>query len=314
MGDAPYHAPALHAAEGPGLYYIYGCIDFIEMYRDLLGGGSYASFVPFGYPENPYCDSVKWAQREHAIVYAKTGVDPRRFREEWRQLPAPLCRVLEDGAEILLGGTGETVASACTAAFKQRLIHYGRQNEFFLFACSAVDRYARAVHAERMVHALLPLDALIIGDWSHLDRPGARARFSAPVHASALDELYANSKIVVNTLPSVLAGTHERIVAGMLAKAAVVSNSTPFLDRDLSDCPSFVGINIDQGQFADVVAEAVGAVLVDPEMQAKVDISAASAARRHSMQGFVIAVLEHLLLDAQRRDKVHFAFPPRMAA
>lgn len=314
MGDAPYHAPALHAAEGPGLYYIYGCIDFIETYRDYLDGAAYASFVQFGYPENPHCDRVPWDKREHAIVFAKTGVDPRSFRAEWAQLPGPLRKVVEDGAEIMLGGAGASVAAACAAAFKQRLIHYGQQNEFFLFACSSVDRYVRAVHAERMVQALLPLDALIVGNWSHLDRSNARARFAAPVHALALDELYADAKIVVNTLPSVRAGSHERIVAGQFAKAAVVSDTTPFLDRDLSECPSFVGIDIDGADVGNAVADATGSTLADPEMPTKIAIAAAVAHRRHSMDGFIIALLDHLQLDAQRRSKAHFAFPPRLVA
>jgi hypothetical protein len=64
-------------------------------------------------------------------------------------------------------------------------------------------------------------------------RTGSRARFAAPLAATALDELYADSRIVANTLPSMRYGSHERIMAGLLAKCTVVSESTPWLDRTM---------------------------------------------------------------------------------
>ncbi len=57
LGDNPYHAPPLHAAEGPGLYLLYSCADFLETYQRYMQGGAYASLMRYGYPDNPAADT-----------------------------------------------------------------------------------------------------------------------------------------------------------------------------------------------------------------------------------------------------------------
>jgi hypothetical protein len=59
-----------------------------------------------------------------------------------------------------------------------------------------------------------------------------------------LNALYAETQILINTLPAVRFGMHERILAGLFSKAVVVSESTPHLQQRLSGCPSFFGLNI----------------------------------------------------------------------
>lgn len=311
MGDSPYHAPGLHAAEGPGLHLLYGCVDFLEVYRDHLEGRAYASILRYGYPDNPHADEMPWAEREHRAVFVKTGVDPAQLHAAWADLPRSVRALLQESAEQVLSGTDMTVAAVCAASFERNHLHCGSQREFFLFVCSTVDRYARAVRAERMVRALLPHDALIIGEWSHLDGPGTRARFGAPVAAGRLDALYARSRVVVNTSPTVRHGVHERIMAGLFAKAAVVSDTTPFLERLLADCPSFAGLEIDGAGFAEQLGSTLRATLGDAAMPDKVARSAEIARARFSLDDFIEALLEHLQLEVHRRSiEEGWAFPP----
>ena len=315
MGDSPYHAPGLHAAEGPGLYLLYGCADFLEVYRDHLSGRAYASILPYGYPENPHADETPWAEREHQAVYVKTAVDPGKLCGAWADLPRPTRVLLQESAEHVLTGTNMTVAAVCAASFERHYLHCGNQRELFLFVCSTVDRYVRAVRAERMVRALLPHDAVIVGDWSHLDCGQARARFHAPVAAGALDALYARSKVVVNTSPSVRYGMHERIMAGLFAKAAVVSDTTPFLERLLAGCPSFLGLDIDGGTFAEQLGATLEATLRDAAMPGKLAQSVEVARARFSFDGFIQGLLEQLQVEVHRRNVEHgWAFPPAVTS
>ena len=311
MGDSPYHAPGLHAAEGPGLYLLYGCADFLEVYRDHLGGRAYASILPYGYPENPHADEAPWAEREHKVVYVKTAVDPGKLRGAWADLPGPVRALLQESADHVLTGTDMTVAAVCAAAFERHYVHCGNQRELFLFVCSTVDRYVRAVRAERMVRALLPHDALIVGDWSYLDGAQARARFHAPVGAAALDALYARSQVVVSTSPSVRYGMHERIMAGLFAKSAVVSDRTPFLERLLAGCPSFQGLDIDGDAFAEQLGSTLRAALADAAMPDKLAQSVEVARARFSFDGFIQGLLEQLQVEVHRRNiEGGWCFPP----
>jgi hypothetical protein len=218
LGDNPYHAPRLHAAHAPGMYLLYGCRDFLETYQRFLNGRAYAAVVPTGYPANPHADRKPWKERQHEIVFAKTGVNPAATREHWKKLPVRVRPLVEESAELVLSGADDTIANCCATVFAARQIHWGDARELFLSVCSSVDFYARAVRAERMVRDLMPHNALIVGDWSWLDRTGSRARFIDPIAATALDELYADSRIIANTLPSVRYGTHRRRHGGPAGK------------------------------------------------------------------------------------------------
>lgn len=314
LGDNPHHFPPLHAAEGAGLYLLYSCKDFLDTYRDILGGKTFARIIRYGYPENPMAERIAWRDRPVDVVFVKTAVDPARLEREWESLPAVTRTILYESAEEALAGSDRTVAAICAAAFERNLIHVGDRRELLLHACCAIDRYVRAVRAERMVRALLRHDVLIVGDWSHLDTSGARARFAPPLPAEDLDALYAEAKLVVNTSPSVRYGIHERIMGGLLAKSAVLSDITPFLRQTLAPCPAFLPVDIDAADFPCRLDAALSAALADPAMPDKTAVSLGEAKRMFSMDAFVAALLEHVQLERHRRTVLGWCFPPNPAA
>jgi hypothetical protein len=301
LGDSPYHAPRLHVAEGRGMYLLYGCADFLELYQRFLNGRAYAATLRYGYPENPAADRTPWNKREHNIVFVKTGIDSAALRLKWADFPKRVSDILHESAALVLSGADETVASLCAKVFAEQQIHWGERRELFLSVCSTVDRYVRAVRAERMVSALMRHDALIVGDWSHMDRSSARSSFHAPIAANRLDELYAASRIVVSTSPTVRYGIHERVMAGLLAKSAVLSDTTPFVQNLLKDCPSFLGVNIDQPSFVEEVDSALSSFLADPASPGKVESSTAVARELFSFDTFIEQLLDHIALEKHRR-------------
>lgn len=313
LGDNPYHAPRLHAAHAPGMYLLYGCGDFLDTYQRFLNGRAYAAVVPAaGYPANLYADRTPWKQRSREIIFVKTAANPAALRESWNNLPSRIRPLIQESAELVLSGADDTVAGCCAAIFSNRRIHWGDVRELFLSVCSAVDFYARAVRAERMVRALMRHNALIVGDWSHIDRSGARAQFAPAVPANALDELYAESRILANTLPGVRVGSHERVTAGLFAKCAVISESTPWLTRAMDRYPSFHGLNIDSPSFEDDLGATLHSVLNDPGIEEKIEVSTATARQVFSIENFVKELLGCLELEKYRKTALDWwSFPPR---
>ena len=301
LGDNPYHAPRLHAAAGPGMYLLYGCADFLQTYVDFLNGRAYASLLPHPYPENPFLNRTEWTNREHAIVYVKSGVDAEAMRRKWDRFPGKIRSILHETAAQILSGRDETVANLCAESFANHQIHWGDRREFFLSICSMVDMYARAVRAERMVRALMHHDALIIGDWQHLDQSGARARFFPSVNAEYLDGVYADSKIVVSTSATTRFGIHERIVAGLFAKAAVLSDTAPFLEKKFQNCPSFLGVDIDAPAFPEQVSASVTSCLADSAMPDKVQVSTAKAHELFNFENFIQQLVDYADLEQFRQ-------------
>lgn len=314
LGDNLHHAPTLHAASGQGLQLLYSCGDFLQTYK-AMNGPLYATTFRYAFPENPYADAVAWKDRPHRIVYVKTGVNPAQLRTEWDDLPRSTGHLIDACSREMLSGVDRTVMDVCASAFDAEQHHVGAQNEMFLYVCSKVDFYVRAVRAERMVRRLQHHEAIIFGDWSHLDRKGSKARFCNPIAADQLDATYANSQVVINTSPTVRQGMHERIMAGLLAQAAVISDETPFLQRLLAPCPSFKGVAIDDTAFELQLDDTLVDTLADPDMPEKLAVSAQFARDEFSLDKFALALFDQVRLESHRRNVESWSFrPDRLSA
>jgi hypothetical protein len=310
LGDNPYHAPGLHSVEGPGMFLLYACKDFYETYSNFMHGRNFAATFHTGYPEKVLTDQKPWSQREHDIVFVKTAVNPKQLRAGWDNYPKKIRDIMEECAARLLTGVDVTVAVQCAQIFQERLVHWGDRHELFLSCCSMVDRYVRAVRAERMVSALMEHEnALIVGNWAYLDRSKSRATFRDPMPAVELDALYADSRIVVNTLPTVRYGLHERIVSGLLSKTAVVSDTTPHLQQLLRDCPAFLGLEIDRETFPDQLGQTLRSCLANPESAEHVERTAAVAQELFSFEKFIDMLLEHIDIGNHCQAVKWWAFP-----
>jgi hypothetical protein len=310
LGDNPYHAPAHHTAEGSGNFLLYGCEDFLQTYRRFMNGRAVAGILSTGYPPNPLADRTPWSKRKLDIVFVKTGVDPEKMSAEWNAWPRKAREILHDCAARVLSGADETVAVLCAEVFADRQIYWGDRRELFLSTCSMVDRYARAVRAQRMVTALMRHNAVIVGNWPHLDKLNSRAVFQSPIAAEDLNAMYADSRITVNTLPTVRFGMHERIMAGLFAKTVVVSENTPHLQQRLSQCPSFFGLDIDSDTFVDQLDETLRSSLANPRSAEDVEVSAQVAQRLFSFDDFVNQLLEYIALERYCSALKWWASPP----
>jgi hypothetical protein len=310
MVNSPYHWPSCSSVEGSGMYLLYGCKDFFDVYRNFMSGRAYASVLPHQYPDHALAVHTPWHERTHKIVFVKTGVNPEVLRQSWDSYPVKVRGILHDSAARVLSETNETIATVCAEAFADRQIHWGDRRELFLSTCSKVDFYARAIRAERMVRALMPHDALIVGDWSYLDHSNARSQFLGPIVADDLNALYAGSRILVNTSPMVRFGIHERIIAGLFAEAVVLSDTTPYLEQTLRNCPSFLGVEIDQATFADQVDHAVTSAMADPDSAEKTRLSAAVAREIFSLDDFVRQLLDYVALEKYREGLGVWMSPP----
>lgn len=312
--DNPYHCPRLHRAESPFIYRLFGAEDLRQTYVRYFKGRGYAALLDCGYPANPLMDRTAWAQRTHNLVYVKTGVDASALRKKWASFPAKIREILEEVREQAIQGSNETIADLCEQSFRNRNIDWGERIEFFFSVCSMVDFYVRALQAEKMVRALLPHDALIVGNWSHLDCSGARARIVDPIPATELDALYADSRVLLNTLPTTRYGLHERILAGFYAKASVISDSTPYLDERLKGFPSFTSVKIHEENFPEALAQSIQANLQDAEGDEKRRISAAEVEVQFSTETFVRGLVDCLALEHYRHMHEPWGLPTAVPA
>jgi hypothetical protein len=296
LGDNPYHCPRLHWHQAPKIYLLYSCRDFLDTYSNYLKGPSAAMLHPYGFPQNPHAIETPWHKREIEIVYVKTALDPARYTARWDRYPRALRSIVYDAAEVALGGSVEIIADICAARCAAVGFDWGKRSELFFNLASDVDHYVRAVRAVKMVRLLMKLPARIYGDgWDFLDRSNSRASFHSNVPASALMALYANAKILASTTPSVRHGMHERVMAGLLSRSAVLSDLNPYASSHLSDYPAFLGADIDSADFEE---QAMAKLRLPDDIDDRLETSYRKAIASFSLDAFVTPLLELLALDA----------------
>ncbi len=304
LGDNPYHCPRLHWHDAPRTYLLYSCQDFLDTYSKYVKGPAAAMLHPYGFPVNPHALETPWHKREIEIVYVKTAVNPAQFTERWDLLPRTLRSIVYDTAEVALGGSAEIIADICAARCAAVGFDWGNRSELFFALASDVDYYVRAVRAVKMVRLLMQLPARIYGDgWDFIDRSNSRAGFYSNVPASALMALYANAKILASTTPSVRHGMHERVMAGLLSRSAVLSDVNPYASRHLSEYPAFLGADIDSADFEE---QAMAKLRLPRDIDDGLETSYRKAVASFSLDAFVTPLLELLALNAFEERAANF--------
>ena len=155
MGDAPYQAPNLHSASGPGKFFLYGVKEFVDFYAHFMGGKNFATVLLPGYPSNPHASAIPWHKRDLELVFVKTGADPQAMRAGWANLPKLIQDVVEQASQTALAGQKDTIGQIVADAFAERQVHFGNRLAPFMRSCWLVDSYVRAFRADRMARQVM---------------------------------------------------------------------------------------------------------------------------------------------------------------
>ncbi|MCA3020318.1 MAG: hypothetical protein ING62_16920 [Rhodocyclaceae bacterium] len=313
MGDAPFYAPYLHAAEGPTLFHVYASEDFRQFYCDIMGGKNFSSVFGGFYPPNPLADETPWHDRDLEIVYVKTGVDSESLRAKWTEFPNKLRRVIEDACSVALAGQQKTIGEIVIDSFAACSMYFGPNRTLLLRACSAVDSYVRAVRAERMLREVMRHGGHVFGDWPHIDKVNTQARFHGKIPAEKLDELYSRSRVLMNVLPCTINFVHERIVAALLSQAFSISDGNAFVNNSLKGYPNFKSVSIDSPALADELDVHVSEIRKlgsghKNELQSMLRQSRLRAEAEFSVDHFIGEILELASMSQLERNSSGWTF------
>lgn len=242
--DHPSQLPRNHQIHAQRVVNCYVYREHFDVQRQIIRSPQLSMLIPYGVPQNSYRNNVPWKNRAHKIVFLKSGGDPEKRRENWSHWPRKLRAVLEEVAvEVLRRSTGDItpVLQSCLDTYG---INLGNRYDVLLAMLTEIDWYTRLARLTKMAEALCRVDAEIIGArWEHIDKTGTRAKFRPGINASAMQELFANSKFVVNVTPNFGSNVHERVPYGFAAKACVISDDNDYSRNNLSDIPTYFGFD-----------------------------------------------------------------------
>jgi hypothetical protein len=255
MADTPCQLPKNHHVAGRYVANGYLFHDWLRMQRRLIRSPQISAMLPLGIMANAACDDVPWSQRQHRMVFVKTGCAPAAHRAGWSGLPRRHIAIIEDAvAAALQNGVGD-ISDIVLQSVEHHDLYLEGRPEILFHLMSRVDAYVRDYRSTAMVEALLDLPVDIIGrGWDHIETPGCRAKFYKAVDATMLPNVYANTQFLLNTMPNFSTRTHERVLNGFAAKACVITNENADMCRDFGALPSYFGVSTEDTDLTEKLA------------------------------------------------------------
>lgn len=219
-------------------YTIITCMDRsdVDFFHEL--GAEHVFFMPHGVEKNIRKDPSQ--PRQIDLLMLSTCFDFEQIAELWHEkYPLSLQEVLYESAEKTLLEENTTHINAFIELLNRRK---KEKDDVDLTSIPypetliELDEYIRGKDRINLVRSIKarPIDIYGMGAWEKYLK-NTSARLHAPLNFKDALPLMQNSKIVLNSSPTVKFGTHTRTLAGALSGAVVVAPETPYMKEFFQD-------------------------------------------------------------------------------
>lgn len=219
-------------------YTIITCMDGsgLDFFHEL--GAEHVFFMPHGVEKNIRKDPS--GERQIDLLLLSTCFDYEQIGEIWREkYPLPLQEVLYETVEKILREENTTHIQAFIELLNRRK---KERDDIDLTSIPypetliELDEYIRGKDRVNLIRAIKnhPIDIYGMGPWEKYIK-NTKAKVHSPLNFKDALPLMQNSKIVLNSCPTVKFGTHTRTLAGMLSGAVAITPETPYMKEFFKD-------------------------------------------------------------------------------
>ena len=233
--------PALFSCEPiQSPFSMIACVDSFDI--DFLAAQDFrrSFFLPHGV-DRDYVTQPLIGEKEHDAVFIGSYYDFDGIRAFWQsELPAVVCKALDDAGERVLSDNETHLAVAMGEAFREAKLDASKFD--FKKLASYVDDYTRGYDRVQLIKSITDARVDVYGTagWMHgfPSKKGwdtLKAQKNVTVHPplkyqAALD-LLRRSRICLNSMPFFKGGLHERLLNGLAAGCVVVTSENSYIDR-----------------------------------------------------------------------------------
>lgn len=231
--DAPHHFLALTKSPRSIITSVdrFGCDFFRGMnFQNVL-------FMPHAVDKKLIQQPSEADKRNRDVLLLASYIDYESIREKWhKELPQVVAKAMEEAAEITLSNRNTSYVDAMVQALDKASKQNNGINFSNLDFISLIDQledYINGKDRVELVRAIKEAKVHIYGAGSHKWKAALKNQRNVTLH-DPIDYLQAlqlmrQSKIVLNSCPSIRNGAHERIFAGIASGAAVLTNETIYM-------------------------------------------------------------------------------------
>ncbi|WP_258760222.1 glycosyltransferase [Cytobacillus firmus] len=229
-------------------------IDYLHQYFT----GTYSKvFIPHGaalaIPDAPI-KPIK--DRPIDILFAGTFISTTECRNNWISDPF-YSEIIEKIIEKALYQNKESLIEIAEKTFAANGIEFDYPaNAKLVELLFQADYYIRGRRRMEVLESLKDLQLQVYhSDWSYLEAMSGNVKVFPNINYDDLQKKMLDSKIVLNVLPNLVNGGHDRIFTSMLAGAVSLTDSNTFLHSYFKDNQSILLYSFNEAQFAGKVQQ-----------------------------------------------------------
>lgn len=231
--DAPNHFLPLARSK----YSVVTCVDRFSC--DFFHGVNFhhVLFMPHGVDRHLISKSPLRVQRPYDVILLASFIDIEEIRKYWQTRYQPsLYQALEEAAEIALSEKTMSCAMALAQSLDRAVktgFYFDTSQLNFISLLDQLDDYVKGKDRLALVNAIKDAKVHIFGHGSekwknYLDDASNVIAHEAVVFEQAL-ELMKQSKVVLNSSPTLKNGIHERALAGIACGALTITNDNIYM-------------------------------------------------------------------------------------
>lgn len=228
MFDDPAYFPQRHWVSSRHLALLFTDSDHHDASRALSPATAPRGRFRFGV-QPPSAPPIPHAKRTRSILFAKTPGDPAAERRGWDALGPAMRAILNDVADAALWQEERGLWTIARERLAADGLSAGLDATIGMATIVArVDQYVRLARAVRVVKALAPHDARIVGSgWRPHLPANHRAKVIDDCPMATLLGLMDTSRVSVNVQPNNRYAPHERLLYGMQRGCCVLTDAAP---------------------------------------------------------------------------------------
>lgn len=219
------------------------CVDRSDCAAVASSGFERVFFLPHAVEKE--LSSPENSERIYDVALLGTCYDYETLRARWRnELSAPLSKMLEDAADIVLTKDKVSLAEALVTAWNASKLDPVDVDFSLLYYY--LDNYTRGKDRIELVRSIKHANVHIFGEmdvdnkiarngWKHYVGTQKNVTLHGPVNFDKGLEIQKRSKIVLNSMPFFRDGTHERIFTGLACGALPLTSESIYLHEQFKE-------------------------------------------------------------------------------
>lgn len=257
--DGPQHFMQLTKSKNT----VITCVDRFAC--DFLQGVGFQNvlFMPHAVDQHLFIEP-ELVDRPHDAILLASYLDYEAIEDKWRH-NSPLGQIWKEAAQYILEDKKASCAQAIAKAMDANLqiLRGTDPNQIdFLTVMDQIEDYVNGKQRVELIKAIKDVNVAVYGAghdrWKKVLAGQKNVTVHGPVSFAEAIKLMRQSKVVLNSRPSVKNGAHERIFSGIASGAAVLTNDNIYLHENFKGGQEILFYqNEEWSQLNEVVSEYV---------------------------------------------------------